>query len=415
MAQVLVTGGSGFIGAHCILQLLAAGHAVRTTVRSRAREADVRAMLRGADAGADADDRLTFAEADLLADAGWAEAAAGCDYVLHVASPFPAAAPKHADELIVPARDGALRALRAARDAGAKRVVQTSSFAAIGYGHTERREPFDETTWTNLAGDGISAYVQSKTISERAAWDFIAKEGGALELAVVNPVGVFGPVLGKDISTSIQIVQRMLNGQVPGAPKIAFGVVDVRDVADLHVRAMADPAAKGERFLAVAGDFISVLDVATILRRELGARGRRAPRFELPNFLVRGAGLVDRTIRQVAPELGKRKTATNAKARRLLGWSPRTNRECILATANRLHAHGLVRDLIWAGPAPEDPLGNRWGSCRCRSRSCASPSGARSRPCGVWCRRSRRASATSRRPPDPIRPRHPPRSSAATP
>src|SRR5689334_20811947 len=202
---VLVTGGSGFLAAHCILRLLEQGYTVRTTVRSLAREPEVRAML--AVGGAVHTDRLSFAAADLTRDAGWPEAVAGCDYVLHLASPFPPSQPKNEDELIIPARDGALRALRAARDAGVKRVVLTSSFAAIGYGHEPTDRPFTEETWTDLNGH-VSAYAKSKTLAERAAWDFVAREGGALELSVINPVGVLGPVFGPDVSTSIQIVQR---------------------------------------------------------------------------------------------------------------------------------------------------------------------------------------------------------------
>ena len=203
---VLVTGGSGFIGAHCILQLLNAGYRVRTTVRSLDREASVRRMLKTG--GAEPGMALSFAAADLMQDKGWPEAVAGCDFVLHVASPFPAAVPKHEDDLIVPAREGALRVLRASRDAAVKRVVLTSSFAAIGYGPNPTNRPFSEDDWTDSNGN-VGAYVKSKTVAERAAWDFIAQEGGALELSVVNPVGVFGPVLGPDISTSILIVQRL--------------------------------------------------------------------------------------------------------------------------------------------------------------------------------------------------------------
>ena len=241
--------------------------------------------------GADAGDRLSFYAADLESDAGWREAVAGCDYVLHVASPFPAAVPKHEDELIVPAREGALRVLRAARDAGVKRVVLTSSFAAVGYGHAPQSAPFTETNWTNPAGRDVSAYVKSKTLAERAAWDFIAKEDGALELSVVNPVGVFGPVLGPDYSTSILIVQRLMDGAMPGCPQLVFGIVDVRDVADLHLRAMTNPAAKGERFLAVAGDFMSIRDIALVLKERMGAAGRRVPTRLLPNWLVRVAAV----------------------------------------------------------------------------------------------------------------------------
>src|SRR6516165_5932377 len=203
MSRVLVTGGSGFVGGHVVLQLLRAGHEVRTTVRSLAREPEVRATLQRAGAGAA--DLLAFFAADLERDGGWAEAVAGCDYVMHIASPIPAAAPKSDDELIVPARDGALRVLKAARDAQVRRVVLTSSCGAIYYGHPPQAAPFDETSWTNTNGE-MSAYVRSKAIAERAAWDFMAAEGGDLELSTINPAGIFGPVLGKDASSSIELV-----------------------------------------------------------------------------------------------------------------------------------------------------------------------------------------------------------------
>ncbi len=341
MSTVLVTGGSGFIGSHCILQLLGAGHQVRTTVRSLKREGDVRALLR--EGGAEPGDRLSLFAADLEQDAGWSEAVAGCQYVLHVASPFPAGVPKHEDELIVPAREGALRVLRASRDAGVKRVVLTSSFAAIGYGHAAQKAPFDETNWTDPNGEDVSPYVKSKTLAERAAWDFIAREGGDLELSVVNPVGVFGPVLGPDYSTSILIVQRLMDGAAPGCPRFQFGIVDVRDVADLHIRAMTNPAARGERFLAVAGDFMSILDIAKVLRNRMGAAARRVPTRQLPDWLVRIAALFDPTVRQIVPELGKTKNATNAKARRMLSWAPRSNEQAIVATAESLARLGLLR------------------------------------------------------------------------
>lgn len=342
MSTVLVTGGSGFIGAHAILQLLAAGHQVRTTVRSLKRESDVRAMLKVG--GVEAGNRLSFIAADLEKDAGWREAVDGCEYVLHVASPLPPSVPRHEDELIVPAREGTLRVLRASRDAGVKRVVLTSSFAAIGYGYKSRTIPFDETNWTDLDGEVVAPYQKSKTLAERAAWDFIAKEGGALELSVVNPVGVFGPVLGPDYSASILIVQRMLDGALPGAPQLYFGVVDVRDVADLHIRAMTHPAANGERVLAVAGDFMSMLDIAKVLRARMGAVAEKAPTRQLPNWLVRIAALRDPAIKVILPELGKLKSATNEKARRLLGWIPRSNEESIVATAESLVRLGLLKD-----------------------------------------------------------------------
>jgi nucleoside-diphosphate-sugar epimerase len=342
MSKVLVTGGSGFIGSHCILQLLAAGHDVRTTVRNLNREADVRALLK--QGGAEPGDRLTFAAADLERDAGWPDAVAGCEYVLHVASPFPPNVPKNEDELIVPAREGALRVLRAARDAGVKRAVLTSSFAAIGYGQGTRDTPYDETCWTNPDGDDVLPYVKSKTLAERAAWDFIAREGGHLELSVVNPVGVLGPVLGRDFSTSILLVQRLMDGAMPGCPPLTFGIVDARDVADLHLRAMAHPAARGERFLAVAGDFLSIRDMALVLKARMGAAARRVPTRELPGWLLRIAALFDPAVKQLLPELGRPRNATNEKARRLLGWAPRPNEEAIVATAESLLRLGLLKD-----------------------------------------------------------------------
>jgi nucleoside-diphosphate-sugar epimerase len=343
MSTVLVTGGSGFIGSHAILQLLATGHHVRTTVRSLTRERDVRAMLK--EGGIEPGNRLSFVAADLEQDAGWSDAVAGCEYVLHVASPFPPNLPRHEDELIVPAREGSLRVLRAARDAGVKRVVLTSSFAAIGYGQKPQPAPFDETNWTDPNAD-VRPYVKSKTLAERAAWDFIAKEGGGLELVVVNPVAVFGPVLGPDYSTSILFVQRLLDGAMPGCPRLYFGIVDVRDVADLHLRAMTHPAAKGERFLAVAGDFLSLRDVALVLKRRLGAAARRVPTRQLPNWLVRLAALRDPAVRQIVPELGKVKNATNEKARRLMGWAPRSAEEAIVATAESLLRLGLLKGSV---------------------------------------------------------------------
>lgn len=340
--MVLVTGGSGFIASHCILQLLAAGYDVRTTVRNLRREPDVRALLKAA--GTDPGSRLSFVAADLEKDAGWALAAANCQYVLHVASPFPPEVPKHEDELIVPAREGALRVLRASREAGVKRVVLTSSFAAIGYGHEPQSAPFDETNWTDPNARGVSAYAKSKTLAERAAWDFLAREGGALELAVVNPVGVFGPVLGADYATSIMIVQRLMDGAMPGVPKLYFGAVDVRDVADLHLRAMIHPAANGQRFLAVAGDFLSIADIAKLLKRRMGAAAKRVPTRELPNWMVRLAALRDPAVKQIIPELGVRKNATGEKACRLLAWNPRSSEDSIVATAESLMRLGLLKD-----------------------------------------------------------------------
>jgi nucleoside-diphosphate-sugar epimerase len=332
--RVLVTGGSGFIGGHCIRRLHEDGYQVRTTVRSLAREREVRDTV--------GDGPLEIVAADLNADDGWAEAVAGCDHVLHVASPFPLGQPKHEDELIVPARDGALRVLRAAREAGVRRVVLTSSFAAIGYGHGHPDTVYDETSWTDVDGPGVSAYAKSKTIAERAAWDFVSGEGPPLELAVVNPVAVLGPLLAPDPSTSIELIKRLVDGSMPGTPKVAYALVDVRDVADLHVRAMAAPQAAGERFIAMGEDFRWISEIGEWLREALPERAKKIPRRQLPNVLVRVASRFDGSLRQLTPELGVRKRATNEKARRVLGWEPRGDREAAIATAESLLALGLV-------------------------------------------------------------------------
>jgi nucleoside-diphosphate-sugar epimerase len=300
----------------------------------------VRALLKKG--GAEPGDRLKFLAADLGRDAGWAEAVAGCEYVLHVASPFPKKVPKHQDELVVPAREGTLRVLRASRDAGVKRVVQTSSFAAVGYGHKSPPAPFDERSWTDTRSK-LAPYTKSKTLAERDAWDFVAREGGALELAVINPVPVFGPVLGPDLSGSIFLIKRLLEGGVPAVPRLYFGIVDVRDVADLHLRAMTHPAAKGERFLAVSGDFMSIQEIAKLLKARAGAVAARVPTRQLPDWMVRIAALTDARVRQSLPELGKVKNATSGKAQRVLGWAPRSREDALLATAESLARLGLLK------------------------------------------------------------------------
>lgn len=340
MSTVLVTGGSGFVGGHVILQLLAAGHKVRTTVRNLAKEAAVRDAL--AKAGATNLDRLTFVAADLEKDDGWAEAVAGCDYVQHVASPFPIAQPKDEMELIRPAVDGTLRVLRAARDAGVKRVVLTSSFAAIGYGHGQRDDDYDETDWTDVNGPAVQPYMKSKTLAERSAWEFMTDEGNGLELAVVNPVGIFGPALNGDLSTSIELVKRMLEGKLPGVPRLYMGAVDVRDVAGMQVKAMTAPEAAGQRFLAVAGNALSFHEMAEFVRIGLGPQGAKAKLRELPDWLVRIVAIFNPLAREAVPRLGIKANASNAKARELLGWQFISGDEAILASARSLIALGLV-------------------------------------------------------------------------
>ncbi len=336
---VLVTGGTGFIGVNCVIRLLADGTRVRATVRDLRRAEDLRALVRlgGADPTG-----IEVVAADLLDDAGWSDAVRDVTHVLHVASPFPARQPKHEDELIRPARDGTLRVLRAARDADAQRVVVTSSFAAIGYGpHPGRR--FTEEDWTDPDSPDISAYTRSKTLAERAAWDFVAREGGDLELTTVNPGGVFGPAIGTDLSSSVALLLTLLNGGAPAVPRGSFNAVDVRDVADLHVRAMRHPDAAGERFLAVSGDAFTYPEFAAFLRAELGEVARRVPKRTLPDWVVRLAAPFSAEVRYLAFELGERRSASHEKATRVLGWTPRSREEAVLAAARSLIELGLTR------------------------------------------------------------------------
>ncbi len=333
---VLVTGGSGYIAGFLIRQLLVEGWTVHATVRDLAREAELRPLLGGSP------ETLRFFAADLTSDAGWADAVAGCSHVAHVASPFSTSAPKHEDELIVPARDGVLRALRYARAAGVRRFVQTSSVAAIAYGHGKGNRVFTEADWTVVDGPDVYAYVKSKTIAERAARDWIEAEGDGMEFVSVNPAAVVGPVFGKDYSPSIEVVQQLLSGAVPGCPDLGFGIVDVRDVADLHVRALTAQDIAGERFIA-SGPFLKMIDVAHILKAGLGEQARKVPTRRLPDWLVRTFALFNPVIRQVTGELGNVRAASSDHAVTRLGWTMRPPEESILDCARSLIAQGVVR------------------------------------------------------------------------
>ncbi|QDS71297.1 hypothetical protein FKW77_001496 [Venturia effusa] len=339
---VLVTGGTGFVAAWCIVKLLEAGYRVRTSTRTPNGEEKVREMLKVAGFSDPTTTRLTFTTADLMRDNDWPAAVKDATYVLHVASPFPMGAPKHEDELIKPAREGALRVLRASRDAGVKRVILTSSFAAIGYGQPVSEKPFTEENWTNIADTSITAYTKSKTLAERAAWDYIAKDGGTMELATVNPPAIFGPVLSKNLSTSIQLISKLLTGRVPVAPQIMFGVVDVRDVADIHLLAMTDPKARGERFLANSSPSMTILDISRILKERLGSAASKTPTRALPNFVLKLAAKVSADAAMIAPQVGKQVYMSNEKAKMILGWAPRPSDEAVTATAESLIKLGLV-------------------------------------------------------------------------
>ncbi|AEV97002.1 3-beta hydroxysteroid dehydrogenase [Niastella koreensis] len=339
--NVLVTGGSGFLGAHCILQLLHRGYSVKTTVRSINQKIKVIEKLKNG--GITTFEDLSFIETDLTKDDNWPDAVKDCKYVLHTASPFPSTIPKDERELIVPAVEGTRRVLQAARDAKVQRIVVTSSFAAVGYGYAEKNRVFTEKDWTRLNSEiPVLAYQKSKTLAEKEAWDFIAKQGKGLELAVINPVGILGPVLSPETSTSTESIRKLLNG-MPGVPNISFGVVDVRDVADLHIGAMLSPAANGERFLAVAGEPLSVKEMADILKSHLGDAAKKVPSRILPDWLVKFAALLDPTLKSVVPGLGKYPAASNQKAKDILKWAPRSNEETVLATAESLFAFGLIK------------------------------------------------------------------------
>lgn len=326
---VLVTGGTGFVAGWCIVELLNRDYDVRATVRDRSKEAGVRAACAAA-----AVDRLSFAHVDLTSDDGWDAAMAGCDYVLHVASPLGREASGDRQALVEPARGGTLRVLRAATKASVKRVVFTSAAAAA-------RMPInssgvsDETVWANPDDPRFDAYRVSKVLAERAAWDFMRDTTGATTLTTILPGAVFGPLLRADNLGSVQIIQRLLNGKPPGLPRLGFSIVDVRDLAALHVNAMEAPDAAGQRFLA-AGDFMWMEDIAVTLRSRLGDRAAKVPTLRLPDGVVRMLSWFVPPLRSFTPDLGRKNALTAEKARRVLGFRPRPAVDTIIDCANSL-------------------------------------------------------------------------------
>jgi nucleoside-diphosphate-sugar epimerase len=336
---VLVTGGTGYIAGELIDQLLERGWCVRTTVRSK-RNSETRLRARWPGAG----DQLFVFEADLENDAGWALANEGCTHVAHVASPFPVGVPKDEDELIVPAREGTLRALRFARDAGVQHFVQTSSSAAIAYGYPATKTTFDESDWTRLDAPGVQPYVKSKTIAERTARSWVAAEAPEMAFCSINPVAVLGPVVNDDLSASIEFVRRFLTGEIPAIPRVGFTVVDVRDVARLHVLALeAEPdTIRDERF-ACAADFMWMEDMARVLRDHMGADARMVPTRKMPTPILKLMALFSRDIRQISGEVGKRKVVSGQHARDKLGWTTLPVEQTVLDTGRSLIAQGVVK------------------------------------------------------------------------
>jgi nucleoside-diphosphate-sugar epimerase len=330
---VLVTGGSGFVAGWCIALLLQRGYLVRTTLRSLSKEPAVRASIASA---ADSTDRLSFLAADLTKDEGWDRAMAGCDHVLHVASPLGLDAPRDPEAVIAPAHDGVLRVLRSATKAGVKRVVMTSAATAATPPLASASPSLsDETVWFDPAEPDVDAYRQAKRLAERAAWNFMKDHQGPTTLTTVLPGAVFGPVLTRENPGSVQVIGRLLQGRVPANPRPGFEVVDVRDLADLHLRAMTSMPAAGERFLAV-GQFMWMTEISQALRAQLGESASKVPTRRLPDVALRLLSLFDPALRAMTPRLGREHRHTSAKALRLLGWQPRPAVETLIDCARSL-------------------------------------------------------------------------------
>jgi nucleoside-diphosphate-sugar epimerase len=343
--RVLVTGATGFIAQHCMLELMEAGYEVRGTARSAERTSEVAAILLPhlSESARSQLDGLDVVAADLTSDAGWSTAVEGCRYVMHVASPLPRGVVKDENELIVPARDGALRVLRAARDAGVERVVLTSSLSAIVYGN-DRSRVFTEADWSNLKGERIGAYDKSKTIAERAAWDFMEtiKDSSPMELSVINPGLVLGPLLSSDWGTSGEMVKRILDHKVPAIPNINFSTVDVRDVASAHVTAMVTPAAAGQRFICAEANH-SMMEIAQILKAKYGPRGFKVPTGRLPSIAIKTMAKFDKTVRLALNDLDTSQNVDNTRIRTVLHWQPRDLPEMTTSMADSMIEYGVVR------------------------------------------------------------------------
>lgn len=329
---VLVTGGTGYVGGWVIVELLKRGYNVRTTIRNLAKEGAVRTAV---GTQVDPGDRLSFAAADLGADAGWDEAVAGCAYVLHVASPLGTGSEKDADAFVKPAREGTLRVLRAAVKANVKRIVLTSSCGAATPVTMGVNTVTDEETWSDPSKQ--EPYRRSKTLAEKAAWDFMKAEGGATEFTTILPSGVFGPVLSHDGLGSVQFIQRIFDGRLPRIPNVGLNIIDVRDLAIAHVDAMTAPGAAGQR-LIVSGDFMWMKEIAAVLKAKLGAQGDKVPTKELPDFVVKIGANFNPALNTLKPLLRRSHRFSSEKARRLIGLKTRPAEDTVLDCARSLLA-----------------------------------------------------------------------------
>lgn len=337
---VLVTGGTGAVGSYCILQLLQKGYAVRTTLRDMSKQADVLAMLQRGGVAAPAN--LTFVEADLGNDANWDQALQGCTYLLHVASPTQHD-PVNEDAVIRPAVDGVLRVLKAARQAGVKRVVLTSSFGALGFSNHDLSTITTEANWTDPNEKGLSAYEKSKVLAERAAWDFIKHEGGPMDMVVINPVAIFGPLLGRSTSPSFGLLKSLLSGSMSAVPNIVLNTIDIRDVADLHIRAMLTPEAAGHRFIASADGEISLPEIAQLLKNKLPAISGKVSLRKLPDFAVRIGSLFNSNAKRGALFIKVNRRVSTANAKNILGWTPiGTKEDAVLASAKSMQEFNMI-------------------------------------------------------------------------
>lgn len=336
--KILITGGSGYIATYLTAQLLKMNTAVRVTVRSQKRIPEIKDAL--ADLNQADLSKLEVVSADLSSNEGWPKAMQGITRVLHVASPFPTTEPKTEDEVIIPAKEGTLRILKAAHNAGVKSVVMTSAFGAVGMGYTkaESNHIFTEKDWSNMTPNSkLSAYYKSKLIAEQAAWEYVKKEAPSLHLTTMLPVAVMGPVIGKRITGSNLLINMMLNGSMPAVPDVDIPIVDVRDVVDANINALTNPSAIGERFILSNNSAFSLLKIAKILHNGIGSGADKAPKHQLPSWFIRLIALFSASMRSILPDLGIRRKMTSAKAKKLLNWQPKyAPEQTILVTANSI-------------------------------------------------------------------------------